>query len=535
MEPMRPAGVGKAADALRAAREALRAPTGDPLAQHGLGEGLRRRSARGAMSTVAGQSVRLILQTGATVVLARLIAPEEYGLVGMVIALIGIGDALMNMGLSQATVQRRNIDATHVTFFFWLQASVGVLLTALTMGLAGRIADFYGREQLVPLTMALATMFLINGFAAQHQAVLWRQMRFGTLALIDLIGLVSGVVLAIVIAILGGGAWALVAQTMAGPVCRLLLSWKASGWRPGPPRRARGVSGMVRFGLNITATNALDFSAQNIDNVLIGRFYGAEALGLYTRAYSLLLLPIRQVTEPIAQVAVPVLSFLQGEPERYRRFFTVALSSVAYVSLPLICLLSALSNEVIALMLGPQWAGAAAIFQILAFAGVIISLRSTNGWLFVSTGQTGRQAVWALVNRPVIVAGIIAGVPWGVTGIAWGFVGAHIALLVPSFIVSRKGTAVHLLDFWRSTWRPVVLGAAVYGLGTLVHTKLEAPDWLVVVVGGFSALLLMATAMRWWPAVRRDVSDLREAFGLAQRTRAGGQPQAVEDESRTEA
>jgi O-antigen/teichoic acid export membrane protein len=520
---MRPPRGSRAAAPLRAAGEALRAPSGDPLAQDGLGESLRRRSARGALSTVAGQWVRLILQIGSTVILARLIAPEEYGLVGMVLALIGIGDAVLNLGLSQATVQRRDVNTLQVTFFFWLQASVGAFLTLVTMALAGTIADFYGHDQLVPLTMVLATMFLINGLAAQHQAVLSRQMRFGALALIDLLGLVSGVILAIAIAALGGGAWALVAQTMAVPVCRLLVSWKASGWRPGPPRRVTGVSGMVRFGLNLTATNALDYSAENVDNVLIGRFYGAEALGLYSRAYSLLLLPIRQVTEPLARVAVPVLSLLQGEPERYRRFFTVALSSVAYVSLPLICLLSALSHEVIALMLGARWAGVAPIFQILAFAGMIISLRSTNGWLFVSTGQTGRQATWALINRPVIVAGIIAGVPWGVTGVAWGLVGAHVALLVPSFIVAVKGTAVHLTDFWRSTWRPAVLAAGVYAIGTLVHTKLEAADWLVLVAGGLSAVVLMASAMRWWPAVRRDVHDLIEAFGVARRAR-GGQP-----------
>ena len=520
---MRPPVVSRTADTLRAARDALRSPSGDPLAQDGLGETLRRRSARGAVSTMAGQWVRLILQIGSTVVLARLIAPEEYGLVGMILALIGIGDALLNLGLSQATVQRRDLNTMHVTFFFWLQASAGALLTLGTMALAGAIADFYGQDQLVPLTMVLATMFLINGLAAQHQAVLSRQMRFGVLALIDLFGLLNGVILAIVIAALGGGAWALVAQTLALPVCRLLLSWKASGWRPGPPRKVTGVSGMVRFGLNLTATNVLDYSAENVDNVLIGRFYGAEALGLYSRAYSLLLLPIRQVTEPLARVAVPVLSLLQGEPERYRRFFTVALSSVAYVSLPLICLLSALSHEVIAVLLGAQWAGVAPIFEILAFAGMIISLRSTNGWLFVSTGQTGRQAAWALVNRPVIIAGIIVGVPWGVTGVAWGLVGAHVVLLVPSFIVAVKGTAVHLLDFWRGTWRPGVLGAAVYAIGTLVHSKLDAAAWLVIVAGVLSSVVLMALAMRWWPAVRRDVHDLIEAFGVAQRARAGRQ------------
>jgi PST family polysaccharide transporter len=468
----------------------------------------------------------LVLQTGSTVVLARLISPEQYGLVGMVLALIGIGDALMNLGLSQATVQRRDVADRHVNFFFWLQVLVGGLLTAACALLSVPISRFYGHEELVSLTIVLGCAFLLNGAAAQHLAVLSRQMRFGALALIDVLGLAAGVVVAIGLAVMGAGVWALVALSLASPVCRLGLSWHASGWRPSAPRRVAGIGGMVRFGVNLTFTNILDYSAQNMDNVLIGRFFGAQTLGLYSRAYGLLLLPLRQIAAPLARVAVPVLSFLQDQPARYRRFFMTALSAVAYASLPLICLMSALSEQVISLMLGPAWAGAAPIFRILAIGGIFVFLRGGNGWLFVSTGQTGRQAVWALVNRPVIIAGFVVGLPWGVQGVAWGFTAANAVLFVPSFVVAVKGTPVQLSDVWLSGWRPGVIAGAVYVVSAVVGDRLAGPDWLVLLAGGVGAVAVGALAVSCWPAVRRDVRGLKEAFGLA-KGRAGGEPAAV--------
>ncbi len=501
----------------RSGVRSFRPPEGDPLLQEGLGQDLRRRSARGALSTMSGQWVRLVLQVGSTVVLARLISPTEYGLVSMIVALIGIGDALMNLGLSQATIQRTDVTHGQVNVFFWLQAAVGAGLTALVVATAPAIAHFYDDDRIVPLAMALAFTFVLNGLAAQHQAVLARQMRFGVLALIDVLGLLLGAIAAVVLALGGAGAWALVVMTMATPVLRVALSWPASGWSPGRPRRAPGVAPMVRFGLSLTFTNVLDYTAQNIDNVLLGRFYGPATLGLYSRAYNLLLLPIRQVTAPMARVAVPVLSYLKDQPERFRRFFVVALGAVSYVSLPGIALLSALSHEVIAVMLGDQWTEAAPIFQVLALGGIMVSLRSTNGWLFVSTGRTGRQAVWALVNRPVAIAGIIAGIPWGAIGVAWGFVAAHLVMLVPSFVVSARGTPVTMRDIAGAVWRPVVLAALVGASGAAVHRFVTAPSIVVLLLGILAYLGILGLAVLAWPGVARDVRELRESVGSFRR------------------
>lgn len=506
----------------RALVGSLRPPTADPLEQDSLGAGLGRRSARGAASTVLGQWARFVLQLLSTVVLARLVNPEQYGLVGMVVAIVGVGDALSNVGLSQATVQRKDITQPHVTLFFWLQVAVGAVLTVLTMLGAGLLSRFYGHPDLVPITLVLAPTFLLNALSAQHQAVLSRQMRFGVLALIDVVGLALGVTVAIAMAAEGAGVWSIVELTLSVPVCRVVLSWYASGWSPGRPQTVPGSGQMVRFGLNLTASNVLDYSAQNVDNVLIGRFYGAGALGLYSRAYGLLLLPIRQVTAPLARVAVPVLSYLLDQPDRYRRFYRVALSAVAYASLPIILGTAALSPQVVAIMLGPKWAGAAPIFQILAAGGVLVSLRSTNGWLFVSSGHTGRQALWALANRPVIIGGIVAGLPFGTKGVAWGFVVAHVILFVPSFLISIAGTPVRPADIWQSLWRPVSLGAAIFVVARAFAMGLHAPDALVVLAAVGACGVMTVVLVLVWPAMRADLVSLREALGSARRRGGGG-------------
>lgn len=527
--PAGPIGPGQV---LRICRDAVRRPVGDPLAQDNLADGLRQRSARGAVSTLAGQWTRLVLQTVSTVVLARLIAPHEYGLVAMVVSLVGIGDALWNLGLSQATVQRRDVRQDHVTFFFWLQLAIGAAMTLATALLAPLLASFYSQPELVPLTRLLSLMFVLNGLSAQHLAVLTRRMRFGLLSAIEVLGLVMGITAAIIIAALGGGAWAIAVMFLAAPVARLVVAWPSSGWAPSAPRRAPGVGEMLRFGLSLTVTNVLDYTAQNLDNVLIGRFYSAEALGLYSRAYNLLLMPLRQVTAPVARVAIPVLSYLQDQPARFRRFFMAAMSAAAYASLPMICFLAGLSHEVISVLLGDRWLGAVPIFKILSLAGILVTLRNTNGWLFVATGHTGRQAVWALVNRPVIILGFVAGLRWGTTGVAWGFLSAHLLLLFPSFVLSVKDTPVSLLNIWQSIRRPLALSAGVFAIGTLAHWRFAGSNWLVLAVAAAGTIALMGGAYLLWPGVRRDVHELRGAVRDRGRVR---RPEAAQPSAATAA
>jgi O-antigen/teichoic acid export membrane protein len=494
---------------------------GDPLAQTHLGASLGARAARGAISTFLTQWSRFVIQTGSTIVLARLLTPSDYGVAAMVTALVGIGDAFRNLGLQTATIRYKRVTHEQVTFFFWLQVVLGITLTLVGIGCANLIATFYHNPKLVHVTIVYSTYFAISGLLAQHLAVLTRQMRFTCLALIDVFSLAIGLTVAIVIAVLGGSYWAIVASALVALLVRLVLYWWTSGWVPGPPRRASGVAPMVRFGLNLSVTNLFGYVGQNADNVLIGHAYGSVALGLYSRAYNLLMLPVNQIQQPMARVAVPVLSYLQDQPERFRKYYETAVSAVAYLAMPLITTVAALSSEVINILLGPRWSAAAPIFQVLAIAGTLNIIRNPNSWVFTAMGHAGRQTAWALISRPIMVAGFLIGLPWGPIGVAWSYTITNLVLLVPGCAWAVKDTPLRLSDVLGAGRRALFISVVTFGVAEACHELLQSLPPLVIAAAGFvCAGIVMLASFAFWPAVRADIQTLRNVLANSGSARA---------------
>jgi PST family polysaccharide transporter len=497
-------------------------PASDPLGQRNVGTGLGRRAARGATATIVTQWARFMLSTASTIVLARLLTPREYGLVGMVSALLGIGDALWNLGLQTATIQRRTITQAQVSFFFWLQVSLGLLLSLIACACAALVVDLYGQPELYPIVYAYSSVFLLGGLLAQHRAVLFRQMRFSFVAVVDVVALGTAAVVAVLIALAGGSYWALVAQPVVMLAVQCAAYWYSSGWRPGRPRLARGMWPMLSFGANLSLTNLLGYIGQNADNVLIGKVYGGAALGVYSRAYNLLLLPVRQLQNPMGRVAVPVLSYLQDQPERYRRYYHAASSALCYLAMPLMTTLAALAPAVIDILLGPKWKAAAPIFAVLAIAGTLQVLRGPNSWIYTSTGHTGRQATWALFSQPVLVASFFVGIHWGVVGIAWAYTITNLVVLIPAFIWAVQDTPLRLSDVWAAGWRPALLSVLTFGTAFGARLLFDGQgSWTVLGGGMLGAAAVMVLAFACWPTVRREILELRAAFTARAPARPG--------------
>jgi PST family polysaccharide transporter len=435
------------------------------------------------------------------------------GLVGMVSALLGIGDALWNLGLQTATIQRRTITQAQVSFFFWLQVGLGLLLSLVACACAPLVVDLYGQPELYPIVYAYSSVFLLGGLLAQHRAVLFRQMRFSFVAVVDIVALGASAIVAVLIALAGGSYWALVAQPVVMLAVQGAAYWYSSGWRPGRPRLARGMGPLLSFGANLSLTNLLGYIGQNADNVLIGKVYGGAALGVYSRAYNLLLLPVRQLQNPMGRVAVPVLSYLQDQPERYRRYYHAASCSLCYLAMPLMTTLAALAPAVIDILLGPKWKAAAPIFAVLAIAGTLQVLRGPNSWIYTSTGHTGRQATWALFSQPVLVASFFVGIHWGVVGVAWAYTITNLLVLIPAFVWAVQGTPLRLWDVWAAGWRPVLLSILSFGAAFGARLLLDGHgSWTVLGAGLMGAAAVLVLAFACWPTVRREILELRAAF-----------------------
>ena len=431
---------------------------------------LAGRSVRGAVVTMLGQAGNFVVQLAGTALLARLLVPEDFGVFGKTIALTGFITVIRDGGLALATIQRARITHDQISNLFWLNLLLGLLAAALIAALSPAMAWFYRDPRVLWIGLALAGASIISSLSVQHTALMQRQMRFGAIALIGTIGMLVGFASAIVGAWRGAGVWALAVQQYASGLTTALLVFATCRWRPGLPRRGTGVRPMIRIGAHQTGFGILNFANRNLDNVLIGRFVSDAALGFYTQAYRLLLLPIQQINSPISGVVVPALSRLQDQPERYARYYYRAIGAIVLAGMPIIGFLMVDARPVIQLVLGPTWLPTVPIFQALGLAAFLGTFNVAGGWVYASLGRTDRQFRWQLVSTPAIVLSFVLGLPWGALGVACAFSGMCLILVGPALHYCFRGTPISLSRFVRAIARPSL--AAVAAAGATVAVRL---------------------------------------------------------------
>lgn len=439
---------------------------GNSEAQQGLsgitatGE-FKRRSVRGGAATVLGQGVSLVLQTGSTFVLARLLSPTDYGLQAMVLTLTGFLSLFKDAGLSVATVQRENLTHEQLSTLFWINLAVGAVLTILIALMGPLLVIFYKDPRLLGVTLASASVFIFNSLAVQHRALLDRSMRFATTAKIDVLCLAAGATVGIIMAAFRFGYWALVGQAISGPVVGAAAVWIATPWLPGRPRWTHEIRSMVRFGGIVSLTSFVVYAAYNTEKILLGRFWGPAPLGLYTRAYQLANLPVQNLISSMSGVAFPVLSRMQGDAQRLRRSFLKAHSFVVSLTIPVVISCAVFATEIVRILLGPKWIGAAPVLRLLSPTILVFALINPFSWFLRATGQVARSLRISLRIAPVVILGIVAGLRYGPPGVALGYSTAMILLAVPVMAWAKHGSGITTVDYWDSIKRPLISG----GLG----------------------------------------------------------------------
>jgi O-antigen/teichoic acid export membrane protein len=427
----------------------------DPFQSRHLHSELKRRSVRGGAITFSSQGCTFALQTASTVVLARLLTPADFGLIAMVTAVIGFLRLFSHLGLSMATVQKAEITRDQVSTLFWINTAFGAMVALLVVSCAPLVAWFYGDPRLAPVTMVLGSAFILGGMTVQHAAMLNRNMRFLAIGVVEVISTATGIAAAIIAGLAGAGYWSLVFLPLVTAATSMLGTWIAFPWIPGRPKRGVGTRSMLRFGGNITAFNTVNYFARNADNILIGKFLGSTALGFYSKAYGLLMLPISQVRAPLFRVAIPTLSRLQSDPERYRSYYVKMLQILAFITFPMVMFLGGFADEIILLVLGPQWTPAAPIFTILAFAAFLQPVDSTSGIVMTTRGLTTRYFRLGSTVAVVLVASFVIGLPWGVTGVALSYTIANYLLHVPCLYWAFHGTPIRMRDFFGALLVPL--------------------------------------------------------------------------------
>lgn len=478
---------------------------------------LRGRSVRGGMLTLTSQGAQFLIQTVATVVLARLLVPADYGLVAMVTAITGVGQAFADMGLSEATIQLPEIRHNQVSALFWINVSIGITLMSITAALAPLIGWFYHEARLVNITLFCSLTFLIGGLRVQHDALLRRQMRFRALAIRDVTSYLVAVPIAIAMALRGAGYWALVALPLTLNFTGMSLSWVMARWIPGLPQRGVKVRSLVSFGGNIALSYVIYTLARSADSILIGWRWGAGPLGLYSRAYNLLMLPVRQLGGPARSVAVPAFSRVQDDAERLGRYYLRAVNVIMWISAPIFGFLFVAAEPVIVLTLGGRWRGAAPVFRLLAmFALGQLLLESTN-WLLVSRGKSLRLLQLWLMLAPIMIASYAIGLPFGIRFVALSSALVQFAILPGILKFTFRGTTITLRRLGRAVLYPVLMCLVAVCSARVAQnffTRLETIPALLVATLGFTVGCLLSLLL---PQMR---DDLMSFWSLLARSRS---------------
>jgi O-antigen/teichoic acid export membrane protein len=476
---------------------------------------LRGKTVRGAMASGAAQGSSLVLRTGSMIVLARLLFPRDFGLFGMVTAVTGFLSMFRDFGLSMASVTRPSVTEDQLSTLFWVNVAVGGVLAALCAGMAPILVRFYGEPRLFLITVALAVGFLFNGAAAQHRAILQRRMQFGTLAVIDTVGLVAGIGTAVAMAISGFGYWALVMMAVVPQAVTAFGAWIATGWIPGMPKRQTGVRSMLWYGGTVTVNGLIMYVAYNVDKVLVGRFWGADALGIYGRAYQLISLPTDSLNSTVAQVAFPALARIHADLGRLRSYFLQGYGLFFAVVVPITVGCALFAEDIVKVFLGPKWSEAASIFRLLAPTMLVFAVINPFGWLMMATGYSVRSLKIALVIAPCVILGYSIGLPGGAHGVALAFSVVMVCLMIPVVAWSKHNTLMTTRDVLSKVMPPLLSALAGGAMAFVMSGNLQqirSTFWRLVSETGvlFAVyLVILLFAMNQGPVYLKLGQDMK--------------------------
>lgn len=473
---------------------------------------ITHRTRRGGAIAIGAQLMRLAIQLAALMALARLLAPGDFGLIAMATAITGFVVMFTELGLSAATVQREDIDQDTVSALFLINLAMGLIVMLAVMALAPVAAWFFDDARVRIIVMALAIPIPLLAASRQHAALLQRGMRWIAIESATIAAQALGALAAVAVALTTNyGYWALVVQAWVVASTTLVLIWVACPWRPSRVRDWRGVPYALRFGLHLTGFQFLNYFHRQFDDVLVGWRWGAVELGYYSRAYQLLLMPLQIVTGPVGSVLVPALSRIKDDIEAWRRLYIVTLRLMVLATAMIAGLLGLLSATIVDLAFGPGWQPASRIFEVLTISILAQPIMSSTGWLWVSTGQSRQMLHWAAMSIPLMVIGMLIGLPFGAVGIAAGYA-IMICLLTPlCTLFAGRSLPIGIGDVYRPLAAPLIAALVAYALTRGVFAFADTSLLCAAARGAtfVAAYLAIVAAI--------DIALLKQAFGIVRR------------------
>lgn len=450
------------------------------------GKDLRRSAVRGAGAAIAGAAGNFVLQIGSVVILARLLTPADFGIVTMVTTFSLLLRSFGLAGLTEFIMQHEEMTESLASNLFWINASIGAVLTLAFAGSAQVLALFYHNPTVIPVTKGMSLTIFISCLGYVHRGLLQRAMQFRTTSVISVLGQVVQYVLSIALAISGWHYWALVWGSVAQSAVVALGTLLVCQWMPSWPRRTSGTGSGFKFTMNVYSHFAFSYLTRNTDNLLVGWRFGDRALGFYKKAYDLFVLPETQLLSPLSAVAVSTLSRVSGNRDQFRRYFLRTISVLALLGMGVGADLALIGKDLIRFLFGPGWEQAGRIFALFGPGIGIMLLYNTHGWIHLSIGRPERWLRWGLLEFFCTFSLFLLTLHWGPSGIAFAWTASYFLLMFPGFWYAGKPIGLGVGAILGAIWK---FFAASLVAGALTVLLLRIMPLPVMTFGTLSALL----------------------------------------------
>ena len=449
-----------------------------------MSESLKTKTVKGVMWSAidrfASQGVSFVI----SIVLARLLTPDDYGIIAMLTIFISISQAFVDSGFSSAIVQKQDRTDLDLSTALYSNIGIGFIFYIILFFSSPLIAQFYEEPILESVTKLMGLMFVIFSFSNVQQAVLTIRVDFKTQTKVSLISVILSGALGIALAYFGFGVWALAWQQVTAALIRCFLLWYFLKWRPLLQFSKKSFDELFSFGSKMLATGLLNSLFNNIYTIIIGKKFNAASLGFYSRADQLAQFPSTNVTGILQRVTFPVLAQLQNEDERFNDAYFKIIKITMFIVFPIMFLLAALSEPIIRILLTEKWIKSAELLRLICFALMFYPIYSLNLNVLEAKGRSDYLFKSEFINKVLNVLVLLASLPFGLIGICYGRIFSSCCTVCISAYFSQKMTNVSLIYVLKQILPAFILSIALFGFVWILQLFIENV-WLQIITSVF--------------------------------------------------
>lgn len=454
---------------------------------------LRSKVSNGLKWTFIDQILSQIVFLVFSIFLARTLSPEMFGIVGMITIFSNFAILFIDLGFSAASIQKKEVSPAQYSSVFWLNLGIGFFMYTLFYISAPMISQLYDQPKLIALIRVICLSFIITSLSAVQANLLIKELQFKKKVIINWIAMLIGYVVAFVLAYTGYGVWALVMMTLTTAVLNSIMYWIVSKWTPLFVFEWKTIKELSNYGFNFLGDSSVNYWSRNFDNFIIAKVLGSNDLGIYTRAYSLMLLPLRNVTTIVTKVMFPAFSQKQDDLQVLKKYYLNIIQYIALVTFPFMIGLSLVSKEFVLLFFGNKWSAMIPILSILSGLGAIQSIISLNGLIYNSLGKVNIAFRVSILTNIVLIIAFVIGVNYGLIGVAYSYLIASALLLIPMYKIAIKQLSISLLEVF-DVLRGIMFATLIMAIVLIVinnYTELSLLSGLILKILISAAVYLL--------------------------------------------